>query len=184
MVELRTRKREMRGYGGNHQEKLGLTRISYASQFAIPDTAGTSPHPACNNINTRSSKPNQASCTPDFSYPLVILHIILIFIPHLSLFLVHNSTVITEHKVKSFTGKNNLTWCITLREAVFGSVIHSIFDAWHYKVLWTCALTRFLWYAWNYVRLILYIMLHSTNLKQHCQMHFFARSQVRSEVHS
>ena len=82
------------------------------------------------------------------------------------------------------TGKNDLTQCITHREAVFGSVIHSIFDTWHYQVLWTCPLTRLLSYTCNYVRLILYIMLHSTNLKPICQMHCFASSQVRSEVHS
>ena len=67
MVELRTRKREMRGYGGNHHEKLGLKRISYASQVTIPDTAGTSPDPAGNITDTGSSKPNQASRTPDFT---------------------------------------------------------------------------------------------------------------------
>jgi len=38
--------------------------------------------------------------------------------------------------------------------------------------------------AWYYTsRWILYITLH-TNLKASCQMHFIARSQVRSEVHS
>jgi hypothetical protein len=71
MVELRTRKRDMRGDGGNHHEKLGLMRISCASQFTIPDTAGTSPDPAGNITDTRSSQSNQASRTPDFSYPLV-----------------------------------------------------------------------------------------------------------------
>jgi len=40
------------------------------------------------------------------------------------------------------TGKNDLTRRITHREAVFGTVIHSIFDAWHYEVLWTCTLSR------------------------------------------
>jgi len=39
----------------------------------------------------------------------------------------------------SHTGKNDLTRRVTHREAVFGTVIHSIFDAWHYEVLWTCA---------------------------------------------
>jgi hypothetical protein len=39
------------------------------------------------------------------------------------------------------TGKNDLTRRVTHREAVSGSVIHSIFDAWHYEVLWTCAST-------------------------------------------
>jgi len=82
------------------------------------------------------------------------------------------------------SGKNNLMRQVTHREAVLRSVIHSILDVWHYKVLWTCALTWLLWYACNYVRLILYIMLHSTNLKPSCQMHFFARSQVYFDVHS
>jgi len=36
------------------------------------------------------------------------------------------------------SGKNDLTRRVTHREAVFGTVIHSIFDAWHYEVLWTC----------------------------------------------
>ena len=57
----------MWGDGGNHHEKLGHKRISCASQLTIPDMAGTSPDPACNYIDTRSSKPNQASRTPYFS---------------------------------------------------------------------------------------------------------------------
>jgi len=93
MVELRTRKREMRGYGGNHHEKLGLKIISCASQFTIPDTAGTSPDPACNYTDTRSSQPNLASCTPDYSYPLVSS-------PSFSSSSLI-STIIAEHKVKS-----------------------------------------------------------------------------------
>jgi hypothetical protein len=31
------------------------------------------------------------------------------------------------------TGKNDLTRRVTHREAVFATVIHSIFDAWHYE---------------------------------------------------
>jgi hypothetical protein len=46
IVELSTRKREIRGDGGYHHEKLGLGGISCASQLNIPDTAGTSPDPA------------------------------------------------------------------------------------------------------------------------------------------
>jgi len=88
------------------------------------------------------------------------------------------------HCIQQYTGKNDITRCITHTEAVFGLVIHSIFDMWHYEVLCTCALTRLLWYTCDYARLILYIMLHSTNLKQNCQMHFFACSQVLSELHS
>jgi len=43
MVELRIRKREMRGDGGNHHEKLGHKRLSCASQLIIHDTGDTSP---------------------------------------------------------------------------------------------------------------------------------------------
>jgi hypothetical protein len=67
MVELSTRKREIRGDGGNHHEKLGLEKISCASPLTIPDTACTIPDPAGNNTNTGSSNPNQPSRTPDFS---------------------------------------------------------------------------------------------------------------------
>jgi len=51
---------------GKHYEKLGLKRISCASQFTIPNTAGTTPDPAGNNTDMRSSKHNQASRTPNF----------------------------------------------------------------------------------------------------------------------
>jgi hypothetical protein len=57
--------------GGNHREKLGLKRILCASQFTMPDMAGTTPDPASKNPNTKCSKPIQASRTPGFSYPLV-----------------------------------------------------------------------------------------------------------------
>jgi len=86
----------MRGDGGNYHEKLGLKRISCASQLTIPGTAGTTPDPAGKNTYTRSSKPNQASRTRDFSYLLVSSIFVPIFIPHLSF-----STNIAEHKVKS-----------------------------------------------------------------------------------
>jgi len=89
-----------RGDGTNHDEKLGLRRISCASQFTIPDTAGTSRDPACDNTDTRSSQPNHASCTNDFSYPLVS-STSFSSSSHLSLFLIHISTIIAEHKVKS-----------------------------------------------------------------------------------
>jgi len=72
MVEWRTRNRVMRGDGGNYHEKLEPKRMSCASQFStIPNIAGISPNSAGNNTDTRSSKPNQTSCTPDFSYPIV-----------------------------------------------------------------------------------------------------------------
>jgi len=61
----------MRAHGGNHHEKLGLKRIWCASQCTIPNTAGTSPNPACNFTDTRSCQPNRASHTHDLSYPVV-----------------------------------------------------------------------------------------------------------------
>jgi len=41
--------------GAKHHEKLGLERISCASQFTIPDTPGTSSELACNYTDTRFS---------------------------------------------------------------------------------------------------------------------------------
>jgi len=74
MVELSTRKREIKGDGGNHHEKLSLERILCGRQLTIPDPADTSPDPAGTNTDTKSSKPNQASSklnqasrTADFS---------------------------------------------------------------------------------------------------------------------
>ena len=94
------KEREIRGDRGNHREEQGLLGISCASHFTSPDTAGTSLDPARNNTYSRSSKPNQASHTLDFSYPLVsttsFSSSLLI-----SLFLIHNSVIIAEHTVKS-----------------------------------------------------------------------------------
>ena len=86
--------------GGINHEKLGLKIISCASQFTIPNTAGTSPDQAWNYIDTRSSQPNLASRTPDYSYPLVSSTSFSSSSP-ISLSLVPNSTIIAEHKVKS-----------------------------------------------------------------------------------
>jgi len=74
--------------------------MACVSQFTIPDMAGTRPYPACNDTYTRSSQPNQASRTPDFSYPLVSSTSFSSSSP-ISLFLIHISTIIAEHKVKS-----------------------------------------------------------------------------------
>ena len=100
MVELRTRKREMRGDGGNHPEKLGLKRVSHVSQFTIPDTAGMSPDPACNSTDTLSSSPNQASHSPHYSYLLVSSRSFSSSSP-ISLILIHHSIILAEHKVKT-----------------------------------------------------------------------------------
>jgi len=100
MVELKTRIRKQRVYWGYHHEKLRLKRISCASQCTIPDTAGTTPNMGCNYTDTRSSEPNQACRTPDFSYPLVSSTSFSFSSP-ISLFLVHNSTIIAEPKVEA-----------------------------------------------------------------------------------
>jgi hypothetical protein len=52
--------------------------------------------------------------------------------------------IYTVTDIQPDTRKNDLTRRVTRREAVFGMVIHSIFDAWHYDVLWTSTLTRLL----------------------------------------
>jgi hypothetical protein len=62
--------------------------------------AGTSPDPACNYTNTRSSQPTQASPTPHLSYALISTSFS--SSSAISLLLVHNSTIIAEHKVMSF----------------------------------------------------------------------------------
>jgi len=101
MVEFRTRRRDMRGDGGNHFEKLGLKKFSCAIQLTIPDMASMSPDLACNTTETKSSQPNKVSHTPDLTDSLLSSTSFSSSSP-ISLFLVHNSTIIAEHKVKSF----------------------------------------------------------------------------------
>jgi len=100
MVELSTRQRKLTGNGGNDHSKLGLRRISCASQLSIPDTTGTSPDQQCNITHMRSSEPNHAVCTPDSSYLLESSTSFSSSSP-ISVFCVHNPTIIAEHKVKS-----------------------------------------------------------------------------------
>ena len=54
----------------------------------------------CHFIDTRSYQPNQASCTHDSPSPLVFSTLFSSLSP-ICLFLVHNSTIIAEHKLKS-----------------------------------------------------------------------------------
>jgi len=86
MVEWKTSMREMRGDDGNCHEKLGQRRMSYASQFTIPDRPGTSPDLAHTITTVRSAKSNQASHTPDFSY----FHISFLSWSPISLYLPHH----------------------------------------------------------------------------------------------
>jgi len=55
---------------------------------------------ACNNSNSMSCQRNQVSCTPDCSSTLVSCTLFSSSSP-ISLYLVHNSTISAEHKVKS-----------------------------------------------------------------------------------
>jgi len=116
-------------YVGNHHEKLGLKRIPCASQFTIPDKAGTSPDRPCNYTNTRSSQPDQEGRTPEFS----CLHISSTSFSSsslMSLFLVFNSTIIAEHKVKlslsiSLCHDHELTMSTAYTEYSIHSVQHT-----------------------------------------------------------
>jgi hypothetical protein len=71
-----------------------------AREFTIPNTAGSSPNLACIFTDSRSSQPNQARCTPNFSYQLVSSTSVSSSSP-ISLFLIHNSSIIAENQVKS-----------------------------------------------------------------------------------
>ena len=85
---------------GNHHEKLELEKTSCATQLSVPDKAGMIPDPECNYTHSRSSQPNQASCNPAFTNPLVS-YIWFSSVSPISVIIVHNSTIIAEHKVKS-----------------------------------------------------------------------------------
>ena len=119
MGELRTKKRQMRWDGGNHYAKLGLQGISCRSQLTISDSTGTSLNPPGNYPNSRSSKPSQSIHTPDFSYPLVSSISFSSSSP-ISLFLIHNTTIIVQQNVKSSLSitpchDHLLTRCTALR---------------------------------------------------------------------
>ena len=101
MVELRMRHREMRQYKGKRHENLRCKRIMCTSHFTIHNTAGPSSVRACNYAKTRSSQHNRAYHALDFWYPHVLSTSLSSSSP-MSLIVVHNSTIISEHKGKSF----------------------------------------------------------------------------------
>jgi hypothetical protein len=68
--------------------------------ITISNMVGTSPNLVSNYSDMRFSQPNQASCTIDCSFPLVSSTSFSSSSP-ISLFLVHTSIIITEHKVMS-----------------------------------------------------------------------------------
>jgi len=66
--ELRTTSSEM---GECNMGNCNVREFHVQVNITIRNMAGTSPHTVRNNTYTRSSKPNQASRSDDFSYPLV-----------------------------------------------------------------------------------------------------------------
>jgi hypothetical protein len=97
-VEDQTERNESRW--GISSKETGTWRISYTSQFTIPRTTRTRTNQTCNNSDSMSATPNKVSCTPCISY-LLISSKLLSSSSSASLFLVHNSTIIADHKVKS-----------------------------------------------------------------------------------
>jgi hypothetical protein len=100
MVELRMRKREMIGDGGNHHEKLGLRE--YCVWVNLP-----SPKRQVRVLIQWVITPICSLLNPIRQFVPLISHIHLYppYHSHLyppSLFLAHNSTIIAEHKAKSY----------------------------------------------------------------------------------
>ena len=89
------KKERDQGRWGKSSWETGTWRISCGIQLTMLDTARMSPNPAGNITDTRSSYPNQASHTPNFSTPLVSSISFSSSSP-VSLFLVHNSTIIAS----------------------------------------------------------------------------------------
>jgi len=75
------------------------------------------------------------------------------------------SICIADLQIVHLTGKNDHMWYITPWEAVFWTVICSIFGEWHCEVLWTYTLSILLCYACDIECWIIYILL-STSPKQ------------------
>jgi hypothetical protein len=112
MGELKTRKREMWGDGGNQYETLRLQRILCASQYTLPERDNFRPDLQCHTSNARSSEPKYRSCTPDFS-SLLVAYTSLSSSSPISLCLVHNSTIIAENNVKLSLSISPWSWVDT-----------------------------------------------------------------------
>jgi len=83
-----------------HHETQRLGEFRVRVNITIPDMPRKSPNQVWNYTYTRSSPPNQACRTPDFAYRLVSSTFFSSSSP-ISVFLVHNSTIIAEYKFKS-----------------------------------------------------------------------------------
>jgi len=99
MIELRTRKREMKGDRGNHHGKLGLRE--FRVRVDLPSPIEQIPLLIWRVITPIQGLPNPIIpiiplISHIHSYPPYRSHLY-----SQSLFVVHNSTIITENKVKS-----------------------------------------------------------------------------------
>jgi len=115
----------MRGAEATQHEKLGLKRIAYASQFTFPDKVGMCPDVRCINTDMMSSRPNQASYTPNFLYPLVSSTLFSPSSP-ICLFVIHDSTIVAEPKVSSSLSISPCHHELTLSTAYTEYSIHQI----------------------------------------------------------
>jgi len=97
MVELRTRRREIRRDGANHHEKLGLGEMNV--QVNLPSSIGSYKSQCGVALHQHEVFLTQSGKSyPDFTY-CSYADIVLIFLP-ISHFLIHNSIIIAEQKVK------------------------------------------------------------------------------------
>jgi hypothetical protein len=90
----------MRGDVGIHHEKLQVMRTLCTSGLATADTAGMRPDPQSIGTDIKSFQHNQVSYISDVTYPLVFSTLSSSLFP-ITLILDHNTTIITESKVKS-----------------------------------------------------------------------------------
>jgi len=99
----------------------------------MPDSPRQSPDSACNTPDPRSSYPNLPGHTPDFSYSLISSTLFSSSSP-ISLFLMHNSTIIAEHNVKSSISispfhDSELTLCMPYTKCNIHRVQHTLCTA-------------------------------------------------------
>jgi len=93
------KRKEMKKDCGDCHERQGHMRIVYAGQCTIPDMAGRTPDAVDQNTEMKSCNTDQVYWIPAYhncSYPIYHWHHCM---P--SLFFIHNTTIITEYKLKS-----------------------------------------------------------------------------------
>jgi hypothetical protein len=91
-------KSEMKWYGGNLDDKLGLKIILYATEFTSTNAVGMSLDPVLNDTDLSYSKTQSGKSNPGLLVSTTLCSPAALILP----FLVHNGTINVEHKVKSF----------------------------------------------------------------------------------